>query len=195
MNKNTALRALGLIAGLTAAGPAFAHPDAGSASTLMIGLAHPLGGLDHVLAMVAVGLWAALRGGTALLAWPAAFLLMMAGGAGLAMAGVALPMIEPGILASVVVLGLLVASAVRLPVTAGAGIVGLFALLHGQAHGLEAAGGSALAYGSGFVLATAALLGAGMLAARAVRTTIRPAVTRWFGAAIASAGIVLSFGL
>lgn len=195
MNKNTVLRALGLIAGLTAASPAFAHPDAGSGATLMAGLTHPLGGLDHVLAMVAVGLWASLRGGKAVLAWPAAFLLMMAGGAGLALAGVALPLIEPGILASVVVLGLLAATAVRLPVTAGAGIVGLFALFHGQAHGLEAAGGSALAYGSGFVLATAALIGAGVLAARAARHTIRPAAIRWLGAAIASAGVALSFGL
>lgn len=196
MNKKTAIRGLCLIAGLTAATPALAHPDAGSGAALMSALAHPFTGLDHILAMIAVSLWAALRGGKAVSAWPAAFLLMMAGGAGLAMAGVALPLVEAGILASVVILGLLVATAARLPVAAGAGLVGLFALMHGQAHGLEAAAaGSVLVQGAGFMLATAALLGGGMLLGRVARAIAWTAAARIAGATVASAGVALSFGL
>ena len=98
-----------------------------------------LSGLDHITVMVAVGLWAALKGGRALWVWPASFVGVMLIGAALGMAHVPLPFVEPGILASVVALGLLVALAVDLPVAAGAAIVGVFALLHGHAHGTEVA--------------------------------------------------------
>ncbi len=103
-----------------------------------------------MLAMVAVGLWAGLNGGRALWAWPAAFVGVMLLGGALGMAGVTLPLVESGILASVVVLGLLVLGAFRLPVAAGAALVALFALLHGHAHGTELpADGAAVSYFAG----------------------------------------------
>ncbi len=108
--------------------------------------------------MVAVGLWAALKGGRALWVWPAAFVGVMLIGGALGMAHVAVPFVEPAILASVVALGLLVALAVDLPVWAGAAIVAVFALLHGHAHGTEVAETmSGAEYMAGFALATATL--------------------------------------
>ncbi|ESW70565.1 protein hupE [Mesorhizobium sp. LSJC285A00] len=127
------------------------------------GFAHPLFGLDHVTVMVAVGLWAALKGGRALWAWPAAFVGLMLAGGVMGVAGVPVPFAEPAILASIVALGLLIAAAVDLPVATGAGIIGLFAVFHGHAHGTEipeTAGG--LEYLAGFALATALLHGAGI---------------------------------
>ena len=103
-----------------AASPAFAHVGVGSTASFAAGVAHPLSGLDHITVMVAVGLWAALKGKRALWVWPATFVGAMLVGAALGMAHVALPLVEPGILASVVALGLLVALAVDLPLAAGA---------------------------------------------------------------------------
>src|SRR4051812_41627304 len=90
-----------------AAGPAFAHPGHIETSSFAAGVAHPLSGIDHIAVMIAVGLWAALNGGRALWVWPAAFVGVMLVGGALGMAHVALPFVEPGILASVVALGLL----------------------------------------------------------------------------------------
>src|SRR5665647_1593880 len=106
------------IAALLALGatPAFAHPGHSLTDSFAAGVAHPLGGLDHMAVMIAVGLWAALKGGRALWIWPAAFVGVMLAGGALGMAHVALPFVESGILASVVALGLLVALAVDLPV-------------------------------------------------------------------------------
>ena len=153
------------------ASPAFAHPGH-DVSSFAAGIAHPLAGIDHIAVMVAVGLWAALKGGRALWAWPAAFVGVMSVGAALGMAHIALPLVEPGILASVVVLGLMVTLAVDLPVAMGAVLIGAFALLHGHAHGSEVAeniGG--IAYMAGFALATATLhlvgIGFAQLMARA----------------------------
>ena len=120
---------------------AAAHVGVGPAGGLVSGLAHPLGGLDHLCAMIGVGLWAAQRGGRAMWLVPLAFLGVMAIGGLIGMMGLAIPMVESGIVASVLILGCLVAAAVRLPLLATAGLVGLFALLHGHAHGLEAARG------------------------------------------------------
>ena len=158
--------------------PAFAHVGHSATESFAAGIAHPLSGLDHVTVMVAVGLWAALKGGKALWAWPAAFVgVMMAGGA-LGMAHVGLPFVEPAILASVVALGLLVALAVDLPLAVGAAIIGAFALFHGHAHGSEVGetiGG--LEYMAGFAIATAALHAAGIGFARvAARNALRPLV-------------------
>ena len=105
------------------ASPAFAHRGHGSTSSFAAGVAHPFSGLDHMTVMVAVGLWAALKGGRALWVWPAAFVGVMLIGGMLGMAHVAVPFVEPGILASVVALGLLVALAVDLPVWAGASVL------------------------------------------------------------------------
>jgi urease accessory protein len=171
--KRLALTLLVLVLG---SGAAFAHPGHGAATSFAAGVAHPLSGLDHIAVMVAVGLWAALKGGRALWVWPAAFVGMMLIGGALGMAQVALPLVEPGILASVVVLGLLVALAIDLPVWAGAMIVAAFALLHGYAHGSEVAETvSGAEYMAGFALATATLHAVGIgFALTMQRAQLRP---------------------
>lgn len=163
---------------LLGASPAFAHPGHGLTDSFAAGIAHPLGGLDHMAVMIAVGLWAALKGGRALWLWPSAFVGVMLVGGALGMAHVTLPLVEPGILASVVALGLLVALAVDLPVSVGAAIVGVFALLHGHAHGTEVAETvSGAEYMAGFALATATLhlIGIGF-AQLMVRAQLRPVI-------------------
>ena len=148
---------------MLAAGPAIAHVGHGSTASFAAGLGHPLGGLDHVTVMVLVGLWAGLKGGRALWVWPATFVGVMLIGGILGMENVPLPFVEPAILASVVALALLVALAVDLPVSVGAGILALFALFHGHAHGTEVAGTlNGVEYMAGFALATAALHLAGI---------------------------------
>jgi urease accessory protein len=169
-----------------------AHPFHGVAQGFTGGLSHPLTGLDHILAMVAVGLWAAQLGGRCRWAIPATFVGLMTVGGALGMAGVPMPGVESGIAASVLVLGVLIAAAVRLPMFAGMALVGLFAIFHGHAHGTEIpVAASGLSYAAGFVLATIALhacgVGLGMLAQK--RATI-PAL-RFAGAAIAVAGICM----
>lgn len=140
-----------------------AHTGAGPAQDFSDGLRHPLYGLDHLLAMIAVGLWAAQAGGRALWAIPASFAGLMIVGGGLGMLHFPLPMVEAGILASVFLLGLLVAFAVRLPAWGGALLAGIFALFHGYAHGAEMpAAASGLSYAAGFLLATALLHLAGI---------------------------------
>ena len=137
---------------------ALAHTGLEHAVSFASGFKHPWTGLDHMLAMVAVGLWAGLNGGRALWAWPAAFVGVMVAGGALGIAGIPVPMVEPGILASVIVLGLLVLAAARLPVALGAALVAVFALLHGHAHGAELpAQAAAATYAAGFALATALL--------------------------------------
>jgi urease accessory protein len=189
-------RSLFLAAGLSLlAAPAYAHIGVGDTSSFAAGIAHPLLGLDHLLVMIAVGAWAALKGGRALWAWPVAFVSVMLIGGGLAMAGVAVPFVEPAILASVVALGLLVALAVDLPVWLGGAIVGLFALFHGHAHGTEipvSAGG--LDYAAGFALATAGLhlVGNAMMSGFGGRFR---SLARAAGAVSAAVGVGLLAGL
>lgn len=145
------------------ASPALAHTGHTDAAGLAQGFLHPLGGLDHMVAMVTVGVYAALIGGRAVLAVPAAFVGMMAAGAALGMAGVALPLVEPMIAASVVVLALLCVLPFARTAGAGAALAGWFALFHGYAHAAEmpetAAG---LTYAAGFLAATALLHGMGI---------------------------------
>lgn len=180
---------------LAIAGLAHAHPghdgDHGLTWDFSGGLAHPFSGWDHVLAMVAVGLWAAQLGGRARWLVPTAFVGAMTLGTALGHSGFALPGTEQGIAASVLVLGLLVAAAVRLPVAVGMGLVGVFAIFHGLAHGAEmpaTAGG--LGYGAGFVAATALLhatgVGLGVFAARSSGRVAKSA-----GWAIAACGVAL----
>jgi len=180
---------------LAAAMPAYAHVGTGSTSSFAAGFAHPVSGLDHMTVMVAVGLWAALKGGKAIWAWPLAFVGVMLVGAALGMLNVPVPFVEPGILASVVTLGLLVALAIDLPVSAGVAIIGLFALFHGHAHGTEVpenAGG--LDYMAGFAVATALLHGIGIAAALGLGLRFRSLV-RAAGAACAAVGAGLAFGV
>ncbi|BCG77008.1 HupE/UreJ family protein [Mesorhizobium sp. 113-3-3] len=180
---------------MAAAMPAYAHVGIGTTSSFTAGFMHPLSGLDHMTVMIAVGLWAALKGGRAIWAWPAAFVGVMLAGAALGMAHVPVPFVEPGILASVVALGLLVALAVDLPVSAGVAILGLFALFHGHAHGTEVpenAGG--LEYMAGFAVATALLHAVGIAAALGLGTRFR-GLARVAGAACAAIGLGLAFGV
>jgi urease accessory protein len=176
-----------------AASSAVAHTGAEHAASFASGFAHPWSGLDHLLAMVAVGLWAGLVGGRALWTWPAAFVAVMLAGGLVGVAGVPLPMVEPGILASVIVLGLLVLMAARLPVWVGALLVALFAVLHGHAHvaGLPAAGAAA-SYCVGFALATAALHALGLGIAYVASGNRGRLIVRGAGAAVATAGIALA---
>lgn len=195
MNRPFAAAGIALTAIALTAAPALAHTGVGETSSFMAGLGHPVGGLDHILAMVAVGLWAALKGGKAIWLWPCVFVGVMVAGGALGMAGIELPLVEPGILASIVVLGLLVAIAANLPLAAGATIIGVFALAHGHAHGAEAPeAGTALLYGLGFALATAALHAAGIGLAVFSREAVWRTVVRAVGAGLAVAGVALSFG-
>ena len=192
--KLVSVAAVAALAAVIAA-PAAAHLPPGQYGSFAAGVSHPLFGLDHVLAMVAVGLWAALLGqkGEARALWtvPAAFVVAMAAGFGLALAGVALPLVEPMILASIVVLGLAVALAARIDVRLSAGLVALFAIFHGHAHGGELAGAGALEFGLGFLVATAGLHAAGVgLGLTAVR--FGHGLLRLAGAGAALAGLGLA---
>lgn len=156
------------------------------------GFAHPLGGIDHVLAMVAVGLWAGLVGGRAAWAWPAAFVTAMAGAAMLGMAGVALPGVEVAIALSVVALGSLVALGTRAPLALGAAACAVFAVAHGWAHGMEMpADAAGAAYGIGFIAATAALHGAGLALVQLGGRFLSPLAARAAGGGVALAGLAL----
>ncbi|MGL4290656.1 MAG: HupE/UreJ family protein [Phreatobacter sp.] len=170
-----------------------AHTGIGSTSAFAVGFMHPLGGLDHMLAMIAVGLWAGSRGGAAIWVWPATFVGVMVLGGVLGMAGLGLPFVEQGILASVLLLGLAVALAARPSVAAGAAAIALAALFHGHAHGMEVpANASGMAYALGFALSTAALHLAGVaVTILAARLTV-PLAVRTAGALTAVAGIVLA---
>jgi urease accessory protein len=144
---------------------ASAHTGVGDTHGFLHGFAHPMAGLDHILAMVAVGLWAAQIGGKALWLVPGAFVLAMAGSSVWGHFGLPLPGVEQGILASDFGLGLLILVATRLPLAASMGIVGVLALFHGYAHGAEMPETvSGLTYGAGFILSTAGLhlLGIGL---------------------------------
>ncbi|MCQ4311221.1 HupE/UreJ family protein [Pseudomonas stutzeri] len=167
---------------------AFAHPGHDHAG-LISGIAHPIFGLDHLLAMIAVGLWAAQQQGKARWALPLTFVATMLLGGLFGFAGIKMPLMETGIAGSVLALGLLVALAVRPPLTVAAGLTALFALSHGVAHGLELpALSSPWGYAAGFVAATAALHTAGYAIARNLPQAAAPLV-RIAGAASALTGV------
>ena len=187
--RRIALAALAL--NFSSIGTAMAHAPAAAEAGIASGFAHPLFGLDHVLAMVAVGLWASQLGGRALWLVPASFVTVMAVGAALGTAGV-LPAVELGIVGSILVLGALVAFATRLPVWAGMAVVGVFALFHGHAHGAEMPdAGSAVLYAVGFLAATALLHGIGVAAGLYWQRAADGWLVRAGGAAVAATGLVL----
>ena len=166
---------------------ALAHPGHGGGLTA--GFTHPFTGLDHLLAMIAVGLWASQLGRPAMWTLPVVFPAMMALGAALGTSGVVMPWIEMGILVSAVVLGAAVALQVQAPLALGAVLVAAFAVLHGYVHGAELpAGSSAWLYGIGFIAATLVLhaigIGAGLLAQR-------PLLMRAAGGAVSTIGVLL----
>lgn len=164
----------------------------GGSSGFSSGLLHPWGGLDHLLAMLAVGLWAAQLRGRAIWLVPLSFLVAMAVGGWLGQAGWGVPFVEQGIAASVFLLGLAIAFAVRLPWGVPAVLVAAFALFHGSAHGAEIpAGAMWLGYAGGFLISTALLhalgLGLGLVLGR-----LAPAVVlRGLGGAVACVGLTL----
>lgn len=189
--------ALALLAASTV--PAFAHLDPVAHGSFAAGFTHPLFGLDHILAMVAVGLWAASVGRRALWAVPLAFVATMAIGFGAAIVDLPLPFVEPVILASVIFIGIMVALALPLPVAGVAGTVAFFALFHGYAHGGEMGAAGAFGYAAGFLVATALLHAAGIalgLAAGRVLASGRGAIaTRIAGAVTALGGLWLGIGV
>ena len=172
---------------------AFAHPGHGETSSLFAGLAHPLTGIDHLTVMLAVGALAACKGGRALWLWPATFVGVMIAGAALGMMRVPLPLVEPAILASVVVLGLLMALAVNLPTWLGVALIGFAALFHGSAHGAEAEVYGGTHYVLGFIVTTAALHLAGIGVVLGLRSVSLQPVVRIAGIACALIGVSLAF--
>lgn len=176
--------------------PSFAHAHigAGEASGWMHGLSHPFSGLDHVCAMIAVGLWAAQMGGRALWRVPLAFVSVMILGGLLGMAAIPVPFIEAGIGMSLLVLGVLIAAAVRLPLPVSIAMVGVFALFHGYAHGAEMPQSvSGLGYAAGFMLATALLHASGIGVALFLKHLERAMLLRTAGGAVAVCGSYLWF--
>ena len=193
------LAAVAVVAFSTFAAPvAFAHAPEGSlAGGFASGFAHPFGGLDHLLAMAAIGIWAARLGGRAALGVPLAFLAVMAlaglsGMSGLGPDGIG--GIETGIAASVAALGLLIALGVRLPTAAASALAGLFAIAHGLAHGAEMPQAEPFALALGFVAASATLHALGFAAAKVseqIGEKRARSAARAGGSALVAAGILL----
>lgn len=172
-----------------------AHTD-GETGGFISGFTHPILGWDHVIAMVAVGLWGAFLGKPAIWILPVVFPLVMAVGGALGVMGVPIPAIETGIALSGVVLGLLIAFAVRAPLWAAGVIVGIFAIFHGHAHGTELPGAvNPFAYGIGFVIGTGLLHLAGIALGLLVGSTAGRVVVRATGAIIAALGAAFLFGV
>ncbi|MEZ5849693.1 MAG: HupE/UreJ family protein [Hyphomicrobiaceae bacterium] len=167
---------------------AFAHTGHAT-SGAAAGLAHPMAGFDHLLAMLAVGVWAAMQSTSRAWAGPAVFVSLLAVGAGLGYAGVGVPLVEPGILASVVLFGAMLVAGRRFPAGAGLAMIGGFALLHGHAHGTEAVGAIS-GYVAGFIVASALLHVAGFALGRMV-AMIRYGVPAT-GLVLMAAGIALA---
>ena len=170
-----------------------AHPGGvGHTHGLTNGLLHPLTGLDHICALLAVGLWAAQRGGRAVWLVPLTFVSVMAFGGLLGASEISVPFVEQGIAASVLILGLLIAASARLPLVASALLVGAFAIFHGYAHGAEMpAGVSGMSYSFGFVTATVLLHVAGIAAVLAAKNWQSQNFVRLAGGAIATCGLAL----
>jgi len=172
---------------------ALAHTEAEHVFSFAWGFNHPFTGLDHMLTMVTVGLWAGLNRGRAQWAWPVAFVGVMVLGGLLGISGIPVPMVESGIVASVVGLGVLVLTAAQLPATAGAIVVAAFALLHGHAHGAELPGDAAAAtYAAGFAIATAILHAIGIGVAQLARNANGRLIVRGAGGLVTAAGIALA---
>lgn len=174
---------------LLPAAPAAAHEGSGIAGGFISGFLHPMAGPDHLIAMVAVGLWGAFLGRPAIWLLPVVFPLVMAFGGVLGLAGAPLPFVEAGIASSALVLGLMVALAARPPLAAAAILVGAFALFHGHAHGQELPeAADPVAYSAGFMIATGLLHLAGIAFGALVAWPAGRVAVRACGAAIAAGG-------
>ena len=170
--------------------PVQAHTDSGATSGLVAGLSHPISGLDHVLAMIAVGLWGAQLGSPAIWLLPVTFPMVMAFGGMLALMGVSLPGTEYGIAASAILLGLAVTTELKARLEFAAILVGVFAIFHGHAHGTELpAGESGLLYSMGFVIATGCLHAFGVGIGLVHRWPVGQRILRLAGGAVTVGGI------
>ena len=180
---------------LASAAPAFAHAQQGQAQGLLTGLQHPISGLDHVLAMISVGLWGAQLGAPAIWLLPVTFPLVMAMGGFLGLVGIPLPGVEIGVALSAVLLGFVVAREARPPIVVAGVLVACFAVFHGHAHGTELPPGhSGLAYSIGFVMATGCLHGVGIAIGVLHKWTLGKRLVRLAGAAVALAGVWFLWG-
>jgi urease accessory protein len=174
---------------------ALAHEGAGAVGGFAAGFMHPILGWDHVIAMVAVGLWGAFLGRPAIWVLPIVFPLVMAFGGALGVAGVPIPAVETGIAVSAIVLGAMVAFTVRPPLWVAGVIVAAFAIFHGHAHGAELPeAANPFAYSLGFVLATGLLHLCGIAFGLVVRWPAGKIAVRFSGAAIATAGLAFLTG-
>lgn len=168
----------------------FAHQETGSITGIVSGLKHPVSGMDHVLAMISVGLWGAQLGPPAVWALPVAFPMVMAFGGMLGLMGISLPGIEIGIAVSAIVLGAMIVTESRPPLWIAAALVGFFAIFHGHAHGTELpAGSSGLLYSIGFVAATGMLHGVGIAMGLVHRFRGGRLAVRAAGAVVSAAGV------
>ena len=184
------VKTLAVAALLTTPTAAFAHNEAGISGGLLSGFLHPLLGFDHIVAMVAVGLWGAFLGAPAIWILPIVFPLVMVVGGVLGIIGVPVPLVETGIALSAIVLGLLVAAASRPPIWFAAIVVGTFAIFHGHAHGTELPGASnPIAYAVGFVVATGLLHLSGIALGLLTRWPSGQWLVRAGGAVIAAVGV------
>lgn len=189
----SSLAAIILLFGATAAE---AHTGAGVVGGFWSGVLHPITGWDHVVAMVAVGLWGAFLGRPAIWLLPVVFPLVMAFGGALGVLGVPLPHVETGIALSALVLGLAVALAAKPPLWLAAVLVGIFAIFHGHAHGTELPGAAdPFAYALGFVIATGCLHLLGIAFGTLTRWPAGEKLVRGGGAAIAVAGLGFLTGI
>jgi urease accessory protein len=188
---------LAVAALLAAAGPACAHTSAGDVTGgFLAGFLHPVLGWDHVVAMVAVGLWGAFLGRPAIWVLPVVFPLVMAFGGVLGVARVPLPGVEVGIASSAIVLGLMVALAARPPLPLAAVIVGAFAIFHGHAHGMELPdAANPIAFSLGFVIATGLLHVCGIAFGLLTRWPLGRVAVRGGGVLIALVGLSFLVGL
>ena len=169
---------------------AWAHVESGQAGGFISGLSHPVSGMDHVLAMVAVGLWGAQLGAPALWLLPVAFPMMMAFGGLLGLLGAPLPGVEIGIAVSAVVLGGLILAEIRLPLVIAVVVVACFAIFHGHAHGTELEQGqNAMLYSLGFVIATGLLHGVGITIGLIHRWGVGRVILRGAGGLVMAGGL------
>lgn len=196
--KRRSILPISVLALIAASAPALAHTGFDDAHGFIHGFLHPVSGLDHTLAMVAVGLFAVNLGGRALWLLPATFILIMSVGGVLGMNGINIPFVETGIATSVIALGLVLAFQAPVPVGLAMGMVGFFAIFHGHAHGAEMpASASGLSYAIGFMAATAVLhsigIGAGLAIYRA-GSKISNRLAQINGGALSLAGVGLLMG-
>jgi len=189
-NLQKTMGSLALLAIMATPASAWAHIKTGEVGGFLSGVHHPISGWDHVLAMIAVGLWGAQLGAPALWLLPITFPMVMALGAMMGLLGIPLPGVEFGIALSAVVLGAMVLAENHPPLWVAACIVGFFAIFHGHAHGTELpAGQSGLLYSAGFVMATGCLHGVGITIGLIHRWATGRIVLRLAGATVAAAGI------